>query len=612
MGHCYRKISLASRTLLTSTLRLSLASLNQTPLDWKGNFNRINQAIQEAENHQADILLLPEMCITGYGCEDLFFSDHVYAKSLSLLQALKKLNSPVWVFVGLPYRKDGKSFNAMAALHQGEIKGIVAKKHLANDGIHYEYRWFQPWPIDLEEFEMIDDHSIPFGSPLFTIKGHKVMIEICEDSWQGDKRPAECHVHKGADIILNASASHFSLDKYLKRQALVLESSIKYNCLFAYTNITGNEAGRAIYDGDRMVAYKGNWVHINHDLLALGDVHLSHCEIHPEGNYGSTPRLISQHEQFSRAVSLGLYDYMRKSKGKGFTLSLSGGADSAATAVLVDIMYQRMQHELGISKPLNGLVCAYQATQNSSKTTYEAAKTLTDSLSIPLFNWNIDPAIHHYTQLVNDSVMDQMDWERHDLALQNIQSRSRAPGIWMLANYFGHILLTTGNRSEADVGYATMDGDTSGGLAPLAGIDKHFIRKWLKYALEELKYSGLSLICNLEPTAELRPLEVGQTDEEDLMPYALLVEIERLAIEQWYSPKEVYTTLVKDQSSNPEILKAHVVNFFRLWGRNQWKRERMAPSFHLDTFSVDPKTWCRFPILNQAYEEEIKELESNK
>jgi NAD+ synthase (glutamine-hydrolysing) len=178
-----------------------------------------------------------------------------------------------------------------------------------------------------------------------------------------------------------------------------------------------------------------------------------------------------------------------------------------------------------------------------------------------------------------------------------------------LANWFNHVLLTTGNRSEASVGYATMDGDTSGGLAPLGGIDKQFIREWLLYAREKLGFKGLDRVCALEPSAELRPPAAGQTDEKDLMPYSLLQKIEALAIGKWYAPIPCYEALRFTSDLPDQVLRGHVIRFYRMWARNQWKRERMAPSFHLDTYSVDPKTWCRFPILNGAWQDDLQRLE---
>jgi NAD+ synthase (glutamine-hydrolysing) len=192
--------------------------------------------------------------------------------------------------------------------------------------------------------------------------------------------------------------------------------------------------------------------------------------------------------------------------------------------------------------------------------------------------------------------------------MQNIQARTRSPIIWMLANIKRAVLLTTSNRSEGDVGYATMDGDTSGSLAPIAGISKVFILQWLKWAEKNLDQTGLNAANNLQPTAELRPLERNQTDEDDLMPYSVLVEIEKHAIQERKSPIQVFEDMKNSMDS--VRLKGYIKKFFKLWSANQWKRERLAPSFHLDDINVDPRSWCRFPILSSSFKEELELLEN--
>ena len=179
----------------------------------------------------------------------------------------------------------------------------------------------------------------------------------------------------------------------------------------------------------------------------------------------------------------------------------------------------------------------------------------------------------------------------------------------MLANIKNALLLVTSNRSEGDVGYATMDGDTSGSIAPIAAVDKYFILQWLAWAEKNLQYPSLSQVNALNPTAELRPPDKRQTDETDLMPYDVLVEIEKLAIRDRRSPLETFNYLKDQGFEDDELLKVHIKKFFRLWCRNQWKRERTAPAFHLDDFNVDPRTWCRFPILSGGYLEELSLLD---
>ena len=228
--------------------------------------------------------------------------------------------------------------------------------------------------------------------------------------------------------------------------------------------------------------------------------------------------------------------------------------------------------------------------------------------------WSVNDLVDGYIRTVSAAVGRELTWEHDDVALQNIQARARGPSIWLLANLHNALLLTTSNRSEAAVGYATMDGDTCGGLAPIAGIDKAFLLDWLKW-METIGPAGigplpeLAAVTGLRPTAELRPSSADQTDEADLMPYRVLDAIERAAIRDKLLPIEVFDA-VRPQFAQygTKQMGAWVDRFFRLWCRNQWKRERYAPSFHVDDENLDPKSWCRFPILNSGFEKELVEL----
>jgi NAD+ synthase (glutamine-hydrolysing) len=256
----------------------------------------------------------------------------------------------------------------------------------------------------------------------------------------------------------------------------------------------------------------------------------------------------------------------------------------------------------------------YQGTVNSSDTTRNAARIMAEAIGARHLEWNVDQLVDEYTRMISDCIGRSLTWKTDDIPLQNIQARVRAPGVWLLANLNNALLLATSNRSEAAVGYATMDGDTCGGLSPIAGIDKAFLRQWLHWMELHGPFDigpipQLAAINSQAPTAELRPQECGQTDEDDLMPYPLLDAIERAAIRDKQKPVEVYLLM---RSRFPIYsrgqLATWVERFFTLWSRNQWKRERYAPSFHVDDENLDPKTWCRFPILSGGFARELAEL----
>lgn len=611
-------------------LKLGGASLNQTPLDWRNNIQNIKHAIDQAREKNLDLLCLPELCITGYGCEDIFLSNWVYDKSAELLLEIAEYTADITIILGLPLAYEGQFYNCCAFICNRQIKGIYAKQNMARDGVHYEPRWFIPWPRGVQRDITIGEHHTQIGDVLIEHRGIKIGFEICEDAWRKD-RPACRLVEKGVDLIVNPSASHFAFGKTLDREELIVKSSEEFNCTYLYANLLGNEAGRMIYDGEILIARKGELL-VRNQWLSFQNVNLAHIDldftVDTPINLNIEEFERDKNHEFAQASSLALFDYLRKSKAKGFVLSLSGGADSSTIAVLVSEMVKRGVAELGLNtfKEKLGideirdasdekaivkqlLTCAYQGTINSSNDTFISAKNLAAEIGATFHSWKIDEEVSSYTSKIETVLARNLGWDKDDIALQNIQARSRSPIIWMLANIKSALLLTTSNRSEGDLGYTTMDGDTSGSLAPIAAVDKHFIREWLKWAESDLGYTSLRHVNNLQPSAELRPLENTQTDEDDLMPYHIMVEIEKLAIRDHKSPLGVYNQLKLSNLEPEKLLKTHIKKFFQLWSRNQWKRERIAPAFHLDTFNVDPRTWCRFPILSSAFAEELLQLE---
>ena len=652
-------------------LKVGAASLNQTPLDWDRNADNIRQVLEQARLEQVSIVCLPELCISGYGCEDAFLSPGVRLTAWQVLHELIPSTAGLVASFGLPVSYNNVVFNVAALAVDGRVAGFVAKRYLPSDGIHYEPRWFKAWPVGRQVSLKVDGDSYPFGDIYFDCGGVRIGFEICEDAWVAD-RPGGNMFLRGVDVILNPSASHFSFGKQAIRERFVLEGSRAFGVTYLYSNLLGNEAGRAIYDGGAMVASAGQSMTTDHRfsfqksqlIASVVDLDLSRmaqarsaetgARLEDESNCISLPFSFPEvevdterparedwelgshlkEEEFTRAVSLSLFDYLCKSRSRGWIVSLSGGADSSAVALLCSLAIRLSVRELGLQGVLDRLAyhptarqiqdeatllsslltCVYQSTRNSSDTTRGAARTIARVSGAQFFEFDVDSLVDRYVSLVSDSLGRSLKWETDDLALQNIQARVRAPGIWLLANLKGALLLSTSNRSEAAVGYATMDGDTCGGLSPIAGIDKAFLRQWLHW-MQETGPRGLQPIPELEvvtrqsPTAELRPPEQDQTDEKDLMPYDLLDFIERAAIRDRRTPIECFRAAHKSFPDwDIQQLGIWVERFFRLWCRNQWKRERYAPSFHLDDENLDPKTWCRFPILSGGFERELREL----
>ncbi len=611
-------------------MRIAAATVNQTPIDWANNTGNIVEAIERAKQVQADLLLLPELCLCGYGCEDLFLADWVLEKCMEKLLYIVPFTAGLAVSIGLPLKWKGNVYNCACLISDGQILGFSAKQHLANDGVHYEHRWFHPWQQGEEKNITLGEHSYPFGDLAYEVKGVKVAYEICEDMWHQERRPAAYHLERQVAVILNPSCSPFTFGKTKRREKIIVDSTLAYQCVYVYANLLGNEAGRLICDGELFIASEGK-VQVQNTRFSYQNVNLVHHDFakEPQGlrsiGTSSVPSSESKEEEFYKAACLGLFDYLRKSRSKCYVLSLSGGADSTCCAVLVKLMVDLAIQELGHAAFLQKLnrsdlisasstkkevveqllYCAYQSTQNSSEDTFRSAKEVAEELGASFCAWKIDAALKEYTSTIEEAMHISLTWEKHDLALQNIQARVRAPFIWLLANLKNGLLITTSNRSEGDVGYCTMDGDTAGGIAPISGVDKAFVQHWLRWAEKEMGFSSLRHVNGLAPSAELRPLEAMQTDEADLMPYPILLQIEELAIYRRFSPSQVFTALLKKKEVQEEILKGYIKRFFRLWQQNQWKRERLAPGFYLDEWSVDPKTWCRFPILGPGFEEEL-------
>jgi NAD+ synthase (glutamine-hydrolysing) len=721
---------LGTRNQTLNRIRLAAAAVNQTPMAWDSNVAHIQAALAAARDTGVHILCLPELCITGYGCEDMFFSAGVQATALDVLQRLIPETEGLIACFGLPIFFEGGVYNAAALARNGELLGLVAKQHLAGDGIHYEPRWFRRWPAGVVGRIEVSGREYPIGDLLFDCGGVRIGFEICRDAWVADRTGARL-AQRGADILLNPSASHFAFAKQQIRKRFVLEGSRAFCVSYAYANLLGNEAGRAIYDGGTLIATNGkmlargprfsfaDWLLTTAviDILAtrrakaesfpdvpsrtaaeggeLVTTEFNYNDVHaPAGSTTICSGIVGvgkfkgkdlrkgadfpghpawetgphqKEEEFSRSLALALFDYVRKSRSQGCVVSLSGGADSSAVAVIVYLLVKLASAELSVigaisklshlkwifagdqnaadkpttqllealSLPVNRvfdplepdsdpdrsrlfvrqlLTCVYQSTRNSGTATLNSARVVADAVGAEFLNWNVDLIVDDYVRTVSDAVGRELTWEHDDIALQNVQARARGPGIWLLANLRNALLLTTSNRSEAAVGYATMDGDTCGGLAPIAGIDKAYLLDWLKW-METIGPAGvgplpaLSVVTCLSPTAELRPAKHAQTDEGDLMPYRVLDAIERAAIRDRLLPIEVFEA-VRPQFSEyePQQLGAWVERFFRLWCRNQWKRERYAPSFHLDDENLDPKSWCRFPILNSGFEKELTDL----
>ncbi len=660
---------------MSGTLRVAGACLNQLPLAWSDNCQRILAAIAAAKAEKVALLCLPELCISGYGCEDMFLSPHVLDAAEVSLRKIVAASKGIAVLVGMPVRFQSLVYNAAVMICDGAILGVNAKRLLPREGVHYEARWFQPWPADVVGELTLCGKRVPIGDLAYDFFGVRVAVEICEEAWHATPSASE-QVRAGAQIVLNPSASHFAFDKHNVRERLVANSSRSLQVHYVYANLVGLEAGRLLYDGGVLVASCGEVVargprfsfrdfvvtacDIDLDRSeagrlknrpvrqvtttsvrstaviaaprlqrSTGKTRASKAEARSSSADGFTNYAGDKNLDFVRAEVLALFDYLRRAKARGHVVSLSGGCDSATVAVLVAHMWAVALQEFGSSKALAArvglpapkqdagnprawvqayLTCVYQKTKNSSLTTEKVAAGIAKEIGATFYRVDVQPMVDAYLNAFAQSTSIKLDWAKDDKTLQNIQARARAPMAWLLANQRGALLLATCNRSEAAMGYATMDGDTAGGLSPIAGVDKHFLRAWARWAETRCPIGlgpvrALGAMNALAPTAELRPPEQEQSDEADLMPYAILERIERLLIRDKLAPSVALEHLVAEFSDiKPKQLHDYIKKFTTYWQASQWKRERYAPAFHLDDISLDPKTWCRYPLLSGGWE----------
>jgi len=358
---------------MRKTLTVAAASINTVPLAVKDNTALIIEAYREATARGADLVLMPELCITGYGLEDMFYVSSSMEKIPETVKALSREVLPdTYLAVGFPFLiPGGQLYNAVALLTHDRVLGIVLKQHLARTGIHYEPRWFTPWQHGAVVSMDFAGEQVSVGDLVFVIDGVRIGFEICEDSWVAN-RPGRSLSRRLCDVILNPSASHFAIGKRQERVTFVTDGSRAFGAVYVYANLLGCESGRAVYDGDLIVASGGRlsglserlsfapWrlltancdLRVNRQireqssmLLSVQDscgdgVLFTGLKFRPEDSSREiSPEvpLVPENdlETSARVVALGLWDWMRKTRTGGFALSLSGGADSALCAAMV-------------------------------------------------------------------------------------------------------------------------------------------------------------------------------------------------------------------------------------------------------------------------------------
>lgn len=653
--------------------KLALVSVNQTALDLQGNSQRMIDCLHKikSSNYESTIVCFPELSLSGADCADGFLMPYFIESCRDELESFanqsKQILPHALILVGLPIYHFGFCYNGMAIIHNGSILGFIPKEKISYLRVKDESRWFCDTLVSemTEGLEFVNRFLIEYH-------GLRVSVQVGQTNATISTLPP-----LQSDLILNPIAGLFEIGEYRQDRIRNCSLSQQEKTIVASVNLLGNEAGRFIYDGCRRISKNGELLHesdrfsfqesrISEFVLTglsyvsqykdsfkpttitqiikidktskragfadnLKENHTSDKALPanlisiPLGYQKASTQIATLHDyssfqEFNKAMILGLYDYMRKSGNQGYTVSLSGGADSAACALLIERMVLNGVQELGNSfferaalpikktdKESIGSILhtIYQKTDQNSDLTLKAANELAKELGSNHHSIDIQPIINQSTDIAENTIQRKFNWQNDDLTLQNIQARTRSSMAWFLANATNTILISTGNRNESSVGYCTMDGDTSGGLAPIGGIDKPFIQSWLRY-MEEVgdefgRVSSLSYINKLKPSAELRPISKNQTDETDLMAYSVLERIERLAIQDKLSPSQIVDILLQENTASyldKSQLQNLVNRFFTMWRNSQWKRERAAVSFHVDRFDVSG--FIKFPVISQS------------
>lgn len=628
-------------------LAVATASLNSRSGDIAYNQSLIEGAASKAQANGAQLLLLPELSLTGYGIGDYFFYPDFLTDVETALIALKdSLPKSIVTVFGLPLRVDGQLYNGAAVIANGEILGIKLKHAMADYGVHYESRWFTPWPYGKQHEITLGGDTILVGGSCFTVDGVNIGIEICEDAWVEERPILQ---EKSLHLILNPSASHYALSKQSRRRALVTDSANAIGGSYVYCNLQGSDSGRIIYDGASFIVsddlqtegqrFHHGGYHLMQQSVVICDKKPLPQAINKQGVFtfanespaAQTNHMLNDEEELFSAIALGLWDWQIKTRTQGFVISLSGGADSSLCAIAVFLAhanalqslgltaYQQVLADLGLSINLDAnlspheiiktqvmplsLTTVYQGTKHSSTQTRDLASQLAGELGANHGEWDIDDLVSGFQTRAEKFLSRQLTFATDDIALQNIQARTRSPGVWLLANVENKLLLATSNLSEAAVGYCTMDGDTSGVLSPIGGLEKTKVLRLLsavaegKVSLPLPVLSSVQAIAAQTPSAELRP--EAQSDETDLMPYPVLDAIRDCLQAHFYSEAQVIETLSQHFAGlyNKYELRTWLQRYQQLNRRSQWKRERLAPSFHLQTDSCCPKSYRRWPII---------------
>jgi NAD+ synthase len=543
---------------MTASLSLCLAQLNPCVGAIQANMDLLQDSYAKACAHGVDLLVTSELLSTGYPPEDLVlkpsFMDKVEASVLDFAKKTKGYSTGV--LLGTPWRINGKLFNTAVLIFDGMITATICKRHMPNYGVFDEMRVFQA------------GHE----SQVIAFKGHKLGVMICEDMWFEDV--ASDLSLLGAELLIVLNGSPFEADKPSKRYDLARMRVQESGVPLVYVNQVGGQ-DELVFDGASFVMdAKGKRV----SLMKHWQSELGYVDISSDGDIKGPQDIDSSGlEAIYQAMVLGLRDYVNKNGFPGVVFGLSGGIDSAlSAAVAVDA--------LGADR----VRCVMMPSPYTSQDSLDDAQSCADYLNIQYDTVSIDPIMAAYDGLLSPL----FEGRDKDITEENIQSRARGLLLMALSNKFGHMLLTTGNKSEMSVGYATIYGDMCGGYSVLKDIYKMTVFALCKWRNEHKPVGGLGPVgmvmpenvISKPPTAELRP---NQKDEDSLPKYEILDDILECLIEKEYSLQEVVA-----RGHDADVVR----RIWRLLDRAEYKRRQAPPGVKVTSRAFGRDR--RYPMTN--------------
>jgi len=578
-------------------LRVALAQIDTTVGDVEGNVRLISESIERARDGGAQLVILPELCLSGYPPEDLVLRRDFLDAVRQGLDAIAAEVEGTVALVGFPEPVERPpdelahfdplidappppAYNSLAVLAGGEVRAVYRKCHLPNYGVFDERRYFQPG----------SDPAV------ISVDGALVGLTVCEDIWHPGF-PESDEVAAGAHLVVNSSASPYHRGKGTAREAMIAERARSNGAAFALCNTVGGQ-DELVFDGasvvigpdgetlaraaqfepelllcDLMVPASGDasdGAGAARDVPMLADLT---SEARPEGDL--EPRLAEplagEEAEVYGALTLGLRDYVKKNGFEHVVIALSGGIDSALVALIaVDA--------LGPDR----VSVAVMPSPNSADATQADARTIAGNLGVELIEISIAEAMEAYGEALSPS----FEGAEPGLAEENLQARIRGNLVMALSNKFGWLVLTTGNKSEMSVGYATLYGDMAGGFAVIKDIFKLLVYRLVRWRNDR---EGQALVpasvLERPPSAELRP---DQVDQDSLPPYETLDRI----LEAYVERDEGVEALVAQGLPEDTVLEV-----IRMVDRAEYKRRQAPPGIRVSTKAFGRDR--RLPITNR-------------